>query len=558
MTPRRLGDQAEKTLAQLDRLQGRPQAPGPRQLPAVRGAPATPPRRPGQGVPTGIPILDRYLIGRGKQAIRGTEITREANRAKRDIAIGALFGTARAVKEFSEATRLSEVAAYLESKVPLGTPKIPIPRTEAGEFASGAAQVGAGMIPAARLLRGLGAVSSYLRWTAAGAAADALVFDPDDPGLGEFAKELGKLDGPTREAARRIIAEALAKDLDDSELEKRLKNVGGGLALGVGLDGLMVLYRGARGLTKALKARAGAPGQGGDPVQQAGRLDQVLRRFLRESEGQVPPNKPPAPGGNQRPDKGPVPEEVQIKSGVLGEFGDDTRALRQAARKHFDDVLRGTTAINPDLKNISFGGRGRNKVISSSADPRTLKMIPALPDIISRARLIESVPDTRGRAKGGTWHWLETNVVLEGEGLRVGLSVREDANGNFFYNLVADLEGFRTRKGARPDLAPESSGGAPSSGTEAPNKKIISEDGGELNLIILGPPLVPADDRGAIEIDTPVQVAGMGRKVLRAGPGRAAPPSRGRPLPIVPPALSRMTREIAARQNNVGRRQGHI
>ena len=165
-----------------------------------------------------------------------------------EIGLGIIAGADQAVKEVFETTGLDSVVDWLEEKFPLGEVYIPPPETTAGQVASGLAQVGIALVPAARITRALGAVSSFLRWTVAGALVDFAAFDPDDPAIGELAGMLGELDSPILEEVRSTIQDALSKDEDDTELVKRLKTLGGGVLAGALIDGIQTLYRATRGL----------------------------------------------------------------------------------------------------------------------------------------------------------------------------------------------------------------------------------------------------------------------------------------------------------------------
>lgn len=167
-----------------------------------------------------------------------------------EVGLGILSGANKAVEEIAKTTRLNEVADWLEERIPLGSINVPLPSTTAGNIAEGLTQGGVAMLPAARITKALAGVGSFLRWTATGALVDFGAFSPDDPGIGDLAKELGNLDNKTLEAVRSTIAESLAKDVDDGEFEKRLKNVGGGVLAGVAFDGISALYKAARRLGK--------------------------------------------------------------------------------------------------------------------------------------------------------------------------------------------------------------------------------------------------------------------------------------------------------------------
>ena len=125
--------------------------------------------------------------------------------------------------------------------------------------------------------------------------------------------------------------------------------------------------------------------------------------------------------------------------------------------------------------------------VSSSADPRKLKVFPALKDILSSARIVESKPPVDPSIEGATkaYHWLVTEVSLEGKTERVGLTVREDTNGNFYYNHTLDAKrGFDLPSEARSGPALKAGGGT-SEGGETPLFQNIPQDGDGVNIHIL-------------------------------------------------------------------------
>lgn len=168
-------------------------------------------------------------------------VLEEANR-------GMLTGLDNAVDEFMKTTRLDKVAAELEKAIPLGSIPFETPETTGGKVVEGVVQGTAGMLPAAKALRALGLANTFLRWTIAGGISDFAAFSPDEPGFGELAKDIGKLDNETAEAIREVIADGLAKNANEKEVTKRLKTVGGGLLAGAVVGGIASLYRAAKAL----------------------------------------------------------------------------------------------------------------------------------------------------------------------------------------------------------------------------------------------------------------------------------------------------------------------
>jgi hypothetical protein len=427
-----------------------------------------------------------------------------------DMGVGAVHGFAKAIDEIAKTTRLSDVGDWLEKQFPLGTIDIPAPQGTAGEVVSGLSQTIAGMIPAARATRALGAVSSLLRWTAAGAVSDFAAFSPDDPGIGEMAKELGKLDSPVLEEVRTTVADALAKDEDDGELVKRLKNVGGGALTGVLLDGLGIAYKAARGLKKA------AP------------------ELAAELSGA-------APG-------------VKVAAADLGDFGGDVPAMRAAARKAYDTILKTTPAQHPELGEVRFSNAGRKKFFNASADPRKLAMVPQLREILEGGELVRTDPHRPKNSRDTiikNWHWLENDVVVDGEPLRVGMYVFEDNNGKLFYDLTQNVP--VKGKGADPVQHNKAGGGAPSSDALAPDGQNVAPKDDGLNLFILGPAAAAAGGDNGDGKDPQIQMAGFLDKLARPLIGKAGREALDHPrLPKPAADLPAGARDIIAQPFSPG------
>ncbi len=79
---------------------------------------------------------------------------------------------------------------------------------------------------------------------------------------------------------------------------------------------------------------------------------------------------------------------------------------------------------------------GYKKPISFSADERKLKLFPFLPEIIKQSEVIEEDTDERGRRNMKAYRVVASTVTLKGEKLRVRVSLREDDNGNLYYDHV--------------------------------------------------------------------------------------------------------------------------
>lgn len=116
----------------------------------------------------------------------------------------------------------------------------------------------------------------------------------------------------------------------------------------------------------------------------------------------------------------------------------DIKTLRAAARAWYDSRLRGSRVVNEKSgREIEF--RGSRKTFSASADPDKLRLFAALPDVLQHGVLEESIlPKDPGKEPSTkAWHWIAADVDVGGRVVRVGVTVREDANGHLYYNHTA-------------------------------------------------------------------------------------------------------------------------
>lgn len=280
-----------------------------------------------------------------------------------DIGRGVFHGANQFVEEFLKTTRLDGVASWLDEATGTEPVQYDLPKTTAGEVAAGMSQSVAAMVPAARATKALGAVSNFLRWTTAGALTDAVGFSPDTPGIGDMVKGLGELDQPTLEAVRSTIADALAKDEDDGELEKRLKNVGGGVLAGATVDGLMGLYRGSRGLSgatgKAFDTFAQAVDAAAARVEASKAAGETMVRGGGPSTEEMLAGLKPSVDALRGMSAGSVPATVAdapLPKGSADVLAEPWRAYTQGAPEKVDfnlDRLDTTDDVKRQINNIS-------------------------------------------------------------------------------------------------------------------------------------------------------------------------------------------------------------
>lgn len=303
-----------------------------------------------------------------------------------DILRGASAGIFQAFEELTDTLGipgtehdLNALAEWLNERIPLEI-EHELPRRTAGQVTSALAQAGTGTALGAQVTRPLNAIGGFMRWTATGALVDFAFFDPDDPGLANLAQEMGQLDSATLEAARTVFVDALAKDEDDTELVKRLKSVGEGALIGSVVDGLVLMYRGAKGLKtlppetqktllKALGLTVGAGGAlvlSGDQAQAGGAAKVVQElaepffskavRVVGESQtGKASPQQWKATLKNA----GVKDEEIEwlgldsFFAGKKSVSRDDLDAYVRANQVQVQDVTKGEPLPVPGLTEVS-------------------------------------------------------------------------------------------------------------------------------------------------------------------------------------------------------------
>lgn len=182
---------------------------------------------------------------------------------------------------------------------------------------------------------------------------------------------------------------------------------------------------------------------------------------------------------------------VTLTGEEIAPKGSSTKELRDAARKWFDEHLKGTSvqsqALGADVQFI-----GSRKAISASADPRKLKLFAALPDLVAKADEVDVRPDYSGDSRTKAWHYLRGTVNLEGKPVSVTLSVREHVNGNLYYNHVIE-------EGAAPELVDPARKAGEGTGGSAQGQS-VHETGDGINLA-----LAPLGQRGDAGVRARVQ-----------------------------------------------------
>ena len=167
-------------------------------------------------------------------------------------------------------------------------------------------------------------------------------------------------------------------------------------------------------------------------------MSDPLSRTAEELASMINLGIPAATGGDGGED-GVQPATVDITGDEFGAFSDDkagVTSMRAVARAAYEAML-GQTVRCPALgADVVLRRSGLNKVMSMSADPRKLKILAKIKDVIaSSKRLRTRAPynaesDTSAKA----YHIMRAEINLGGQPLAVRLVIKEDQAGNFHYD----------------------------------------------------------------------------------------------------------------------------
>ncbi|MBL9001561.1 MAG: hypothetical protein JNK25_10545 [Phycisphaerae bacterium] len=145
-----------------------------------------------------------------------------------------------------------------------------------------------------------------------------------------------------------------------------------------------------------------------------------------------------------------------------------TTELERLRRERPDGIRNTDTG-----RMVRFSARGNRKAWSNLADIRRALLVKHLPVLIERAALVSSRPPVPAEAGTRAYHRFQTAAAFDGVTLPVKLLVREDVNGDWFYNAdvgsvnvedppasprQAPVEGRRTSANggsSTPDVTPE-------------------------------------------------------------------------------------------------------
>ena len=136
----------------------------------------------------------------------------------------------------------------------------------------------------------------------------------------------------------------------------------------------------------------------------------------------------------------PSDKPIEVKGTELGTYT-DIKELRQKAIDYYEKHLANTEVENPKLGKVLFTKRGYKKPISFSGDERKLLLFPYLPEIIKNGEIVKEEKDYRNRNNFDKIYLLKTSVFINKKEETVKVIIREDNNGNLYYDHTIDKGG---------------------------------------------------------------------------------------------------------------------
>ena len=138
--------------------------------------------------------------------------------------------------------------------------------------------------------------------------------------------------------------------------------------------------------------------------------------------------------------------------------------LFQSAKKYFREELQRKvkTVVREGLGSVRITGIGWNKTKRGiKTDPVKAKLIPAIPDIIKHGEIEPGKYPSRV-SKVYRYHHITAHVQVGNDIYQAGVTIGEDKDGNFYYNLNHDSMSLWAKKKARNLPRIEAAGNGPS------------------------------------------------------------------------------------------------
>jgi len=112
----------------------------------------------------------------------------------------------------------------------------------------------------------------------------------------------------------------------------------------------------------------------------------------------------------------------------------DLEELRNQAKNYYKENLAGTETKNKKTgRVIKFSNSAFKKVQAFSADERKLRVVPYIKEIIENGDL-QQEENRKNKNKNEKWWRIRCDIVYGGKPEAVGVNIREDQNGNLYYD----------------------------------------------------------------------------------------------------------------------------
>jgi hypothetical protein len=153
------------------------------------------------------------------------------------------------------------------------------------------------------------------------------------------------------------------------------------------------------------------------------------------------------------PEKHPRDDEGKFIEVTGTEFGETDPEMLANAKEFFKTQLQGKEFVNQHTgKVIKVSGKSLKKAVSHLPDKAPVKALAKLPEIIASARYDSSQLPAGDEQNVRMYHYFEADVRLAGVASLSRIKVREDNNGNWFYDqhITAKKEDPSLSRSASP------------------------------------------------------------------------------------------------------------
>jgi hypothetical protein len=129
---------------------------------------------------------------------------------------------------------------------------------------------------------------------------------------------------------------------------------------------------------------------------------------------------------------------ITVKGNELGGYG-DIKELRQKAKDYYLKSIAGQTIENKEIGDVIFTKGGVDKPTRNAYEEK-LFLIPHLPEIVKNGKKEGEYPDYANRPNIKRWIVIRCAVIIGDSPKIVRVNIREDNNGNLYYDHTVEIE----------------------------------------------------------------------------------------------------------------------